>query len=159
IEDGRVVGRVDVDVREGQPPLVDLEVDFVDLTRRFVDDLFEEESRGNPGKYTGKLRFKAPWYGDKKATMAEATGSLSGVGRSGTLIGRLGLATKIVTVLRSTEALRGKLPAFQDQGLVYDTVRADLVMEQAGRVEVRKFDLDSTSYAISAAGEVNFADD
>ncbi|TMA25082.1 MAG: hypothetical protein E6J87_23200, partial [Deltaproteobacteria bacterium] len=91
IEDGRVAGRVDIDVRDGEPPLVDLEVDFADLTRRFVDDLFEEESRGNPGKYTGKLRFKAPWYGEKKATMAEANGSLAGIGRSGTLIGRLGL--------------------------------------------------------------------
>ena len=156
---GRVTGRVDIDMRDKpEPPLLALDLDFTGLSRQFLDDLLEEESRGNPGTYAGKLRFTAPLHERVRDMMPDASGSLVGIGRNGTLIGRLGLATKIVTVLRSTEALRMRMPAFSDQGLVYDTVTADFAMEQ-GKVEVRKFELDSTSYALSASGEVNFRTD
>ncbi len=159
VGEGRVSGRADVDVRERpEPPLLDLEIDFADLSRNFLDDLLEHERRGKPGRFTGKLRFRAPLHDDLRATMASASGSLVGTGVDGALIGQIGLATKIVTVLRSTETLRMRLPTFQDEGLVFDTVRADLAMEQ-GRVEIRTFSLDSTSYAINATGKVNFRKD
>jgi hypothetical protein len=158
VGEGRVTGRVDIDLRKPEPPLLDLDLDFAGLSRRFIDALLDEESRGNPGTYTGKLRYTAPLRERLRDMMPDASGSLIGTGTDGTLIGRLGLATKIVTVLRSTEALRMRLPAFTDEGLVFNTLSADLAMEQ-GRVEVRKFELDSTSYAISMRGEVNFRED
>jgi len=37
-------------------------------------------------------------------------------------------------------------------------VRADLAMEN-GRVDIRTLDLDSTTYAVSASGELNFRED
>jgi len=51
-----------------------------------------------------------------------------------------------------------RFPTLQDEGLVFDTVRGEFVIEQ-GRVEIRMFELDSTSYAISASGELNFRED
>ena len=78
----------------------------------------------------GKLRFTAPLHGDLRAMMPDGSGSLTATGSNGTLIGRLGLTTKIVTVLRSTEALRMKFPSLRDEGIVFDTVRGDLVMDQ-----------------------------
>jgi hypothetical protein len=158
VGEGRVSGRVDVAMRKPQPPLLDLELEFSNLSRSFVDALLNDESRGTPGSWEGRLRFTAPLHADLKAMMPDASGSLVATARDGTLIGRIGLATKIVTVLRSTEALRMRLPAFRDEGLVFDNVRGELVMEQ-GRLEIRKFELDSTSYALSATGEVNFRED
>jgi AsmA-like C-terminal region len=158
VGEGRVSGRVDVDLRKPEPPLLDLDLDFTGLSRQFVDGFLDEESRGKPGLYTGKLVFTAPLHPLLRDMMPDASGSLVGRGENGTLIGRLGLATKIITVLRSTEALRMRLPAFEDEGLVFDTITADFAMDQ-GRVEVRKFDLDSISYAMSASGELNFRED
>src|SRR5262249_22184668 len=129
VGDGRVTGRIDVDTRGSGPARVDLELDFTNLTRHFVDNLFGDEWSGNPGRYTGKFRFRAPLRGDRHATLAEASGSLSGNGVNGTLVSRIGLATKVLTVLRSTEALRMRFPTLQDQGIVFDTVRADLEMD------------------------------
>jgi uncharacterized protein YhdP len=51
-----------------------------------------------------------------------------------------------------------KLPAFSDEGLVFDKIAGDFAMER-GRVKVRKFELDSISYAMSASGELNFRED
>ncbi len=158
VGEGRVTGRVDVRMRDPEPDLLDLELDFANVSRSFLDGLLGEESRGKPGTFTGKLRFAAPLHGEKRAMMADASGSFSAQGVDGTLIGRLGLTTKIITVLRSTEALRMRMPAFQDEGIVFDTVRGDFVMEE-GRVEIRTLELDSTSYAMSATGEVNFRED
>ena len=152
---GRVTGRVDIHRRKPEPPLLDLELDFTGLSREFIDQLADEESRGKPGIYEGKLRFTAPLRSHLREMMPDASGSLVGIGKDGTLIGRLGLATKLVTVLRSTEALRMRLPAFRDEGLVFNTLTADLVLVQ-GKMSVRKLELDSTSYAMSAGGEVNF---
>ena len=157
--EGRVTGRVDIDMRDRpEPPLLDLDLEFTGLSRRFLDELLAEESRAKPGTYAGRLRFRAPLREHVHEMMPDGSGSLIGTGHDGVLIGRLGLATKLITVLRSTEALRMRLPVFQDQGLVFDTVTADLAMEQ-GVVKVRTFELDSTSYAISVSGEVNFRED
>jgi hypothetical protein len=158
VGEGRVSGRADVTKRKPEPPLLDLELEFTNLSRHFVDGLLNDEPRGSPGTWVGKLRFTAPLHDDLKAMMPDGSGSLTATGSNGTLIGRLGLATKIVTVLRSTETLRMRLPTLRDEGLVFDSVRGELVMEQ-GRLEVRSFELDSTSYALSASGEVNFRED
>ena len=159
VGEGRVTGRVDIDTRtRHEPSLVDLDLEFSGLSRSFLDELLNEESRGKPGTYAGRLRFSAPLHEHFHEMMPDASGSLVGTGHDGVLIGRLGLATKIITVLRSTEALRMRLPAFQDEGLVFNMVTADFEMEH-GLVKVRKFELDSTSYAISASGEANFRED
>jgi hypothetical protein len=158
VGEGRVTGRVDVRTRRPEPPLLDLDLDFSGVSRQFVDGLLGEESRGKPGRYTGKLVYTAPLRSTVREMMPDASGSLVGVGHDGTLIGRLGLATKIITVLRSTEALRMQMPAFQDEGLVFDTLDADLALKD-GKLEVRKLQLDSTSYAMSASGSVDFRQD
>lgn len=161
---GRVTGRADVDRRDPEPPLLDLELDFSNLPRRFLDDLsnaaqVDGDAPGSTGgTWVGKLRFTAPLHDDLRAMMPDGSGSLTATGTHGTLVGRLGLTTRIVTVLRSTEALRMKFPTIRDEGIVYDSVRGDLVMNE-GRVEIRSIELDSTSYAMSATGELNFRED
>jgi hypothetical protein len=160
VTEGRVAGSLDVvtHAHTPEPPRIDLALEFKDLSRHFIDDLFEEEHIGKPGSYTGKLRFAAPLHGDMKAMMPDASGSLVAIGRDGTFIGRLGLSTKILTVLRSTEALRMRLPAFRDEGLVFDTLTFDFAIDQ-GRMEIRKFDLQSISYVLNASGEANFREE
>jgi AsmA-like C-terminal region len=158
VGEGRVTGRGDIDLRKPEPPLLDLDLDFTGISRHFLDGLLDEELRAKPGTYEGKLRYTAPLRSNLRDMMPDASGSLVGIGRDGVLIGRLGLSTKIVTVLRSTEALRLRFPAFEDEGLVFDTVKADLAMNE-GVLQVRRLDLDSISYAMSASGEVNFRED
>jgi len=155
--EGRVTGQVDLDAREEQPSQLALELDFTDVTGPFLDELFSEQPRGLRGVFTGKLHFAAPLHDDYHEILAAAGGSLTVTGRDGTF-GRLGITTKIVTVLRSTETLRLKLLVIRDEGLVYDTAKAELVMEQ-GRLAIRAFDLDSTSYALTATGEIDFRGD
>jgi hypothetical protein len=153
-ERGRVSGRADLDSRPPLPPLLDLELSFNELSRRFLDELWQEQLGLEPGIFSGKFALRAPLTENWRDMMPDASGSLVGTGRDGSF-GRIGLVTKLLTVLRTTAPLRMRLPPFSDEGLVYDEVRFDITME-SGRMEVRSFELDSISYAISGAGTVDF---
>ena len=99
-----------------EPPLLDLELDFSNLSaplprRPARRDAVDGDAPGSTGgTWVGKLRFTAPLHGDLRAMMPDGSGSLTATGSNGTLIGRLGLTTRIVTVLRSTETLRMRFP-------------------------------------------------
>ena len=152
--EGTLRGSLGVDAREDGPSQLALDLEIADVTGRFLDDMFAAEPRDVRGIFSGKLHFTAPLGENVKATLADGSGSLSAHATDGSF-GKLGLATQLTTVLRSTEALRLKMPAFKDEGLVFDTVDAELTMQE-GRAEITKFTLDSTSYAATARGYLDF---
>ncbi|MDH3284546.1 MAG: hypothetical protein OEQ13_07375, partial [Acidobacteriota bacterium] len=156
--EGRVSGALDLVAQPEGPRRLDLKLDVTGVTGRFLDDFFFGEApRAIRGVYSGTLAFTAPLADDLKAMLAAGDGRLSWSARDGSF-GKLGFATKIVTVLRASQALRLRLPALKDEGLVFDTVKADFPM-QKGRLRIEFFELDTTSYAINAGGSLDFAQD
>jgi hypothetical protein len=155
--EGHVSGSIDVRAREYAPSLLALDLAFADVTGRFLDDVFFDPPRELRGRFAGTLRFEAPLHEDTKAMLADASGTLDAKGVEGSF-GKLGIATEIVTAVRSTEALRAKLPSMQYEGLVFDTTQAKLAMKQ-GRLGIELFDIDSHSYTIDATGELDFREE
>lgn len=156
--EGRVTGALDLVAVPGGPRRLDLKLEVADVTGRFLDDFFFEAApRGIRGVFRGTLEFAAPLADDVKAMLAAGDGRLAWTARDGSF-GKLGFATKITTALRATQALRARLPPLKDEGLVFDTVKADFPLQQ-GQLRIEVFELDTTSYAISAEGILDFAQD
>ena len=153
--EGNVSGTVDVEA--GDPARLRLALSIAGVTGRFLDDAFFEPPREIRGRFDATLRLVAPLLGDAKATFAEADGQLDVVGKDGSF-GKLGLATKLIAVLRSTEALRAKLPSIRDEGLVFDATRLEVAMER-GVAHVKVLDVDSKAYAIDGSGTLDFRDE
>jgi uncharacterized protein YhdP len=155
--EGRVTGTVDLNARQGAPSQLALDLDVDGVTGRFIDDLFSAEPRGVRGTFNGKIQFDAPLHDDAKMMWANANGRLAATGTEGSF-GKLGLATQLTTVLRSSEALRLRLPAMKDEGLVFDSFHTDVTMKD-GRAEITTLTLDSTAYAATAKGYLDFRRD
>lgn len=153
---GAINGTVDLlRANDGGPRRLDAKLDIRDVDTPFIAAVFFDEPQGVRGAISGSVRFTAPLEDDPKVMMANAGGTANLTAKDGTF-GKLGLATKLLTVLRSSEVLRMKMPAFKDEGLVYDTCTATADMRD-GVVTLQKFDLGSKSYALTAKGTVDFA--
>ena len=135
-----------------------LSFDIQDVTGRFLDDLFfHEDPRGIRGRFSGKLAFEGPSAEGIRPALAGGSGRLDWSARKGSF-GRLGLATKLISVLRTAEVLRLKLPSIRDDGLVFDRVDSALRIE-SGRLEIERFRLEAPVYLVTATGIVDFAAD
>jgi hypothetical protein len=152
--EGKVTGRADFEGRGAAPSLLRLDLELAGVRGRFLDDAFFEPKRDIKGRYDATIHFEAPLAGEAQAMMADADGTLDVRGTDGSF-GKLGLATKLITVLRSTEALRAKLPAMQDEGLVFDSAVFEIAMER-GVATVKTIDIDSHVYAIDGHGTLDF---
>jgi len=152
--EGRVAGKIAIDTRDAQPPLLSVDLDISDVSGRFLDDMFADEPRGVRGRFNGKLAIAAPVRDDWKSMLASADGFLTATARDGSF-GRIRIATKILTVLRATETFRLKPLAWKDDGLVFDTTDAEVALDQ-GRLTLDRFELDSTSYRMTASGHIDF---
>jgi AsmA-like C-terminal region len=73
-------------------------------------------------------------------------------------LGKTGLATKLLTWLRTTEIIRLRMPSLKDQGLVYDTCAGKISM-QKGFLTMEEYVLRSPTLALAAAGTVDFPRD
>jgi uncharacterized protein YhdP len=72
--------------------------------------------------------------------------------------GRMGLATKMLTVLKTTAIIQLSLPNIKDKGLTYDESRASMQMKD-GVVTVDEFMLEDRAYAMDASGTVDYPAD
>ncbi len=121
-----------------------------------IDRVAFPEPRGMAGSLSGTVRFSAP-VGAGPPVMNAANGAVELEATSGTF-GKLGLATKLLTVLRTTEVFSLRLPSFKDTGLVYDTCQTTMAMEN-GVLTIKQFTLNSPSLELTAAGTVDFPGD
>lgn len=121
-----------------------------------VDELIFAEPREFEGSLTGKVTFRVPIpRDDRPINVASAEAEV--VGRNGSL-GRLGIATKVLNVLRATEIFRLRLPSLRDEGLTFDHAVFKLSMTD-GVMQVREVELKRPSFAMAARGTVNFPKD
>jgi len=118
-----------------------------------IDGLLFEQPRGLKGAVDSRLNLRFPIAKDTPPYMG-LDGTMEFVATKGTY-GQAGFATKILSVLRTTEILRLSLPGFGDSGLVFDTSSASFEAKQ-GVVDLKNFNLIAKSYAFEAQGMVDF---
>lgn len=133
---------------------VDLTLDGVDA--RFADDLLFPEPRELSGAISGKVALAIP-VKEGVPPINGASGRIVLVGEQGSL-GKLGLATKLIAILRTAEMVWLRLPSLKDEGLTYDSFSATLTMKN-GLLTVHEFNLKSPSLGMEARGTVNFPED
>lgn len=121
-----------------------------------LDEVFFSESREFKGQLAGTAAIETrigsginPWAG--------LTGTVVVDGSHGTF-GKLGLATKVLTVLRTTEIVRLRLPSLKDEGLRFTSLRSRLSAKD-GLVTLEEFDLKNPSLEMKGTGTFDFPND
>jgi len=154
---GTVTGTAKVQLATAPEPssiAMDLALNEVDLS--VVDGLAFAAPRGLKGATTGTLQLTAPFGGGINPTNG-ATGNVRFVSRNGTL-GKLGIATKILTVMRTTEIIRLRMPSTKDEGIAFDTCEGKVTLDK-GFMTINEFVLKSPTLAMTAQGTVDFPQD
>jgi len=153
---GAVTGTIAIVPGDDHDAVVRSAFTWEDVDTAVVDSLFSQADRGVYGTISGELTFDAP-MGNVKDMLATGTGTLSWNAREGSL-GKLGVATKLLAALKSTEIINLRAPVLRDRGLVYYTFdgSADIV---GGRATLGTTMLDGGAYKMVPTGTVNFAED
>ncbi len=154
---GSATGTVDITNAKGDEPMrvaVDLLLDEIDT--KFIDDALLEQAQGLKGTLSGtvKLDMPLPEEGDP---MAGANGSIVLKAHDGTL-GKFGLATKLLSVLKATDIFRLKIPKMSDEGLVYNKCSTSMTIKN-GVLTLASFSQESDHLTLEAAGKVDFPRD
>ncbi len=137
-------------------PFIEIDLALADVDLRVFDQLIFDASRGIHGKATGTIKLNLPIAGDENP-MNQATGTVEINARNGSF-GKLGMATKLLAVLKTVEILRLRVPAMRDKGLTYDTWAGAFSL-QDGVMQVNEFALNSPPMTLAAAGVVDFPKD
>jgi hypothetical protein len=124
---------------------------------RVLDGLAFPEPRGLAGAVDAVIDMRLP-LPEGQPPQNGMSGTLRFTATNGTY-GQMGFATKILSVLRTTEVLRLNLPSLlRDEGLVFDSSNGAFQADN-GRMEVQAFDITSKSYAIAGRGWLDFPRD
>jgi hypothetical protein len=121
-----------------------------------LDALLTEEPRGVGGKAASRMRLTAR-PGGIRDMLETLNGTIQYRAVDGTY-GRLGLATKLLSVLKTTELLRLRLPSMRDKGLTFAESTAEIAFEN-GKMTISPFIITDAAYAIEAKGVMNFPED
>jgi len=145
-----------IDITRARKPVpgstkLDLVVDGIDA--RCVDELLFAEPRNFSGSLYGTVALKVPTESSISAING-ASGAIEFQARNGSF-GQLGLATKLLTVLKTTEVFRLRLPSFKDEGLTYQACTGALVLKD-GTMTIKRIDLVSPAFAMNALGTIDF---
>lgn len=139
--------------KENTPGTLGVKLDLNNVDLRFVDEMAFAEPRGLTGAATGKIDMRFPLASGK--TLYQGLDGLVDLTAYKGSYGKLGYATKLLTVLRSTEVIRLRVPKLRDQGLTFDTSTLQMQMKQ-GKMNVEKFSIIDKSYAIDGGGGLDF---
>ncbi|MBX7259375.1 MAG: hypothetical protein K1Y02_23635, partial [Candidatus Hydrogenedentes bacterium] len=130
---------------------MELLIDRVDSS--IIDDLLNKDSRGLKGALSGSVALSMP-LAEGVSPINGANGVITFTGENGSF-GKLGIATKVVTVLRTTEITRLRIPSLKDEGLAYDKCLGEFVFTN-GVMTLKTMKAESPSYIIEAAGTIDF---
>ncbi|MBI5095605.1 MAG: AsmA-like C-terminal domain-containing protein [Candidatus Hydrogenedentes bacterium] len=151
---GWVTGALDLVKANGEtPPYADIDLTLDGVDARIIDGLSTKEPRNFTGALSGKIRLQVP-TGDGVEPINGVTGTVRITGQNGSL-GKMGLATKALAVLRATELIRLRMPSLKDEGLLYDTLACSVGMDK-GVMSIEKFELLNTSLSAEAEGRIDF---
>ena len=154
---GTVTGTAQVTLAHEPSPskiAMNLALNNVDLS--VVDGIAFSTPRGLKGLTTGTINITAPFGGGVNPTDG-ATGNIEFISQDGTL-GTMGIATKILTVMRTTEIIRLRMPPTKDEGITFDTCAGTATLD-AGFMTLDEFSLLSPTLAMAAEGTIDFPRD
>lgn len=140
----------------GAPWVVVGKADLDGIGASILDGLVFKEPRGLTGQVSGQLAFRIPMLPDTPPVNA-ASGEAVLKAKDGSF-GRMGIATKILNVMRTAEIFRLRMPSIQDEGLTYDTAEFTGKMTE-GVLRIDDFALERPSFGLAAEGIVNFPKD
>ena len=129
------------------------EMAVTNVPAQVIDELAFVEPRGLEGILNGTVMLEMP-TGEGINPTHGLTGRIAFTGEHGTF-GRLGIATQILSVLRATEIIRLRIPGLRDEGLTYDTCRANVSMSN-GLMTFEEMVIRTPTYLIAAQGTINF---
>ena len=133
---------------------LDLSWNGADL--RFADDLLYAEPRGLQGTTRGSADVRFPMVPGRQL-LNGLSGDVTIEALDGTY-GRMGFATQVLTVLRTTDALRLQMPSLQDEGLRFKESAATLVARE-GVIEPVTFMLVDNAYRLTGGGWIHLPQD
>ncbi len=151
---GSVTGTVDIIYADTD--YIDMNLGINKIASRALDEMAFEEARNFSGIVSGDLQFRAPLT-ESQEMMAGSNGHIVWTAYRGSF-GKLGFATKLLTVLKTTEIVSFRMPSLRDKGLTYDVCTGTLDIKD-GRMAVQNIVLDSPSHKMEANGIVDFKND
>jgi hypothetical protein len=126
---------------------------ITNVPAQVIDELAFVESRGLEGTLNGSVALAMP-TGEGINPTHGASGNVVFNGVDGSF-GKLGIATQILTVLRTIEITQLRMPTLQDEGLTYETCDARISMNN-GLMTVEQMAIRTPTYLITAEGNINF---
>ena len=152
--EGSAAGWVRLAQPRGERPAstsMSLKLDGVDLA--IIDDIALEEPRGVRGRAVGQIDLEL-FTGENIPAFSNANGLVQVRATDGTF-GKLGIATKVLSVLRTFEITRLRAPKLKDQGLSFDTCESQATFKD-GVMTLQTFNMATPSYNITAIGTIDF---
>ncbi len=152
---GAAGGSIDIQPRSGELPgqaHVDVTMDNADA--KGIDDLLFAKPRGLTGRVTGAINMTIPIDDNP---IHGVNGTAHGSATKGTL-GKLGLSTRMLSFIRTTDVLRLKAPPLKDEGLVFDDMTLSLTFAD-GILILNSSTLVNPVLSLAATGAVDFPKD
>lgn len=151
---GQAAGEIRiVQARNGQPGITRTRLQLANFDAAVIDGVAFEQPRGLTGKLHGAVDMQT-YSGEALPLLAHSTGSVRLRGEQGSF-GKVGIATKVLGVLRTFEITRLRPPTLKDEGLTYDTCTVDLIFND-GVMTVREISVNTPTYIITAIGGIDF---
>jgi len=139
---------------KGRAVTANLDLSGIDV--RIIDETAFENARGLRGTLDGILAVSFPLIEDGDP-LDHANGRIEFRAANGTF-GKLGIATKLLTALRTTEIIQLRLPKLKDEGLAFDTCHGAMVLED-GLMTLQEFEANNPTLLLTARGTVDFQRD
>jgi hypothetical protein len=106
------------------------------------------------GNVSGDVELTVPEQPEGELPLADADGRVYLTGHDGTF-GKLGLATKVLGVLKTTGVFSLRAPFSRRGGLFYEEFETELSFDD-GFMEIEEGNVDASSYRMTAKGAVDF---
>ncbi|MBN2307548.1 MAG: AsmA-like C-terminal region-containing protein [Candidatus Hydrogenedentes bacterium] len=153
-ESGTVTGTMNlVYSQPDRPGTLAMDLQLAAVGAKLIDELAFTTPRNLTGTLNGTVNLELG-AGEDVDPFQQANGQIAFTAKDGSL-GQLGLATKILTILRTTEIVRLRMPTLRDEGLVYDTCTGKGTITN-GVLTVEEVNLQSVSYEMRVTGTVDF---
>ena len=151
---GSITGSVDIAYpTTGQPRRVSMDLTMNEISTRIMDELIFTEPREFSGTLNGVLRADYALIDDVEP-MDTLNGTAAFNAVNGTF-GKLGLTTKLLTLLRTTEVLQLKLPSVRDEGLAYDSARGQMTAAN-GLMTLHDMEVKNPTMLLKGGGTMDF---
>jgi hypothetical protein len=153
--EGEVRGRLDILHALGKGRSVyDIDIELEAVSSSVIEDLREGEDRGVEGPVSGRVDLTVPEQTEGELPLADANGTVYLTGHDGTF-GKLGLATKVLGVLKTTGVFSLRAPISRHGGLFYKDFEAELSFDD-GFMQIEEGSVEASSYTLTAKGAVDF---